>query len=105
MAPSLFLTGVTGYIGGDFLSLVTEKHPEYEITAIVRNSDKGAKVAAAYPKVKLVYGDLDSADVLEEEASKADIVYQFANVSLSAFREPEPSVDRGLSRFRISHLF
>jgi hypothetical protein len=41
---------------------------------LVRNSDKGALVAADYPKIRLVYGDLDSADVLEEEASKADIV-------------------------------
>lgn len=79
MAPSVFLTGVTGYIGGDFLALLNEKHPDWDITAMVRNSDKGAKVAQEYPKVKLVYGDLESAELLEEEASRADIVYQFAN--------------------------
>lgn len=43
---------------------------------MVRNSDKGAKVASQYPKVKLVYGDLDAVDVIEEEAKKADIVYR-----------------------------
>lgn len=81
MAPTIFLTGVTGYIGGDFLYRLLEKHPDWEsdVTVLVRNSDKGAKVAQNYPKIKLVYGDLDSADLLEEEASKADIVYQFAN--------------------------
>ena len=79
MAPKLFLTGTTGYIGGDFLYLVSEKHPDWEITALVRNSDKGAKVAAAYPKARLVYGDLSSTDLIEEEAAKADIVYHFAN--------------------------
>lgn len=79
MAPSVFLTGVTGYIGGDFLAALYEKHSDWDITAMVRNSSKGAKVAKAFPKVKLVYGDLESAELLEEEASKADIVYQFAN--------------------------
>lgn len=49
-------------------------HPEYEYTVLVRNSDKGAVVAAAYPKIRMAYGTLDDSAVLEEEASKADIV-------------------------------
>lgn len=53
---------------------IATAHPEYEITALVRNSDKGAKVAAKFPSVKLVYGDLDSVDVLERESRAADIV-------------------------------
>jgi len=40
----------------------------------VRNSDKGAQVVKDYAKIKLVYGDLDSAELLEEEARKADVV-------------------------------
>lgn len=53
---------------------IATAHPEYEITALVRNSDKGAKVAAKFPNVKLVYGDLDSVDVLERESRAADVV-------------------------------
>ena len=49
-------------------------HPEYEISALVRNSDKGVKIASQYSKVKLVYGTLDDAEVLEDEAKKADLV-------------------------------
>ncbi|KIV76865.1 hypothetical protein PV11_08716 [Exophiala sideris] len=79
MAPKLFLTGTTGYIGGDFLYLVSERHPEWELTCLVRNTDKGAKIASIYPKVRLVYGDLDAAELIEEEAANADIVYHFAN--------------------------
>ncbi|KAK1063027.1 hypothetical protein LTR74_009851, partial [Friedmanniomyces endolithicus] len=75
----IFVTGATGYIGGDALKAIIDAHPEYEITALVRNSDKGAQVAAVYPKVSLVYGDLDSTDLLTKEASKADIVCHFAN--------------------------
>lgn len=50
-----------------------------EITALVRNSDKGAKVASQYSSIKLVYGDLNSADILTTEASKADIVVHCAH--------------------------
>jgi len=71
-------TGATGYIGGDALVEIVQAHPDWEenITAAVRNSEKGAQVAAVFPKVKLVYGDLDSTAMIEEEASKADIVYR-----------------------------
>jgi N-acetyl-gamma-glutamylphosphate reductase len=70
----IFVTGVTGYIGGDALYEIAQAHPDYEITALVRNSDKGAKVAKVYPRIRLVYGDLDSADLIATEAQKADIV-------------------------------
>lgn len=90
-----YRTGTTGYIGGDALYRINEAHPDWEITCLVRNSEKGSKVAAQYPKVKLVYGDLDSADVIEEEAKKADIVYREnrsrpnlleSTLTISAFR-------------------
>jgi uncharacterized protein YbjT (DUF2867 family) len=69
-------TGVTGYIGGDALQVITKAHPDWEITALVRNSSKGAKVASQYPSVRLVYGDLESTDLISEEAKNADIVYR-----------------------------
>lgn len=59
------------------LYALEKAHPEYEITALARNSDSGAKVAAVYPKIRFVYGDLDNLDDLEllaEESAKADIV-------------------------------
>ena len=65
---------MTGYIGGDAFYEIHNAHPEIEYTCLVRNSDKGAQVASQYPKVRLVYGDLDSVEILEEEAKKADIV-------------------------------
>lgn len=58
---------------------VANAYPDLEITALVRNSDKGAKIAAQYAKVRLVYGDLDSTELLKEEASKADIVLHCAD--------------------------
>ena len=102
MAPSLFITGVTGYIGGDFLALVTESHPDWEITALVRNSDKGATVAQVYSKVKLVYGDLDATDLIAEEASKADVVLHFANCDHEASAR---AIIDGLNRSEKSEVF
>lgn len=44
----------------------------------MRNSDKGAQIASQYLRVRLVYGDLDSAELLDEEAQKADIILRKA---------------------------
>jgi len=77
--PKLFVTGATGYIGGDALYAIAHAHPDYEITALVRNSNKGGKVASQYASIRLVYGDLDSTDLITEEAAKADVVCHWAN--------------------------
>ncbi|KKY16334.1 putative nad-dependent epimerase dehydratase [Diplodia seriata] len=75
----IFALGATGYIGGDALHAISKAHPEFEWTCLVRNSDKGALVAKQYPKARLVYGDLDSSDLIAEEAAKADVVCNWAN--------------------------
>ena len=73
-ALTLYSTGATGYIGGDALHAIISAHPEYEVTCLVRDSSKGAQIASKYAKVRLVYGDLDSVDLIKEEAKKADVV-------------------------------
>jgi len=81
MAPKIFITGATGYIGGDVLYALYNAFPDYSFTAIVRNSDKGALVAAAFPRVRLVYGDMDSSALIEDECANADIVIHTADSS------------------------
>lgn len=76
-------TGATGYIGGDFLVDAVAAHADWEITCLVRNSDKGALIAKVFPSVRLAYGDLDSTTLIEEESSKADIVYRETSVLLN----------------------
>lgn len=70
----IFLTGATGYIGGDLLYVLQSTHPEYECSVLVRDSSKAAAVSKAYPNVRIVLGDLDSASLIEGEASRADVV-------------------------------
>lgn len=73
-------TGATGYIGGNALTAIIEKHPDWDFTCLVRNSDKGAQIVSVYPRIKLVYGDLSSVELIEEEASKADVVLRECSI-------------------------
>jgi N-acetyl-gamma-glutamylphosphate reductase len=75
---SAIRTGATGYIGGDALSVITQAHPEWELTVLVRNQETGKTVTRNFPKAKLVFGNLEDSELLEEEAKKADIVYRMA---------------------------
>jgi uncharacterized protein YbjT (DUF2867 family) len=42
---------------------------------LVRNVDKAAKLTAQYLNIRVVRGDLDSVDIIEEEVADADIVF------------------------------
>ncbi|RDW63266.1 hypothetical protein BP6252_10811 [Coleophoma cylindrospora] len=79
MTIKVFCTGLTGYIGGDFLYAVSRAHPDWEISALFRNETRAGVVLPRYSYVRAVYGDLDSTELIEEEAATADIVYHFAS--------------------------
>ncbi|KZF22419.1 NAD(P)-binding protein [Xylona heveae TC161] len=74
----IFLTGATGLIGGDLLFALSKAHPEYHVSALVRDATKGQKLVQEYPNARPVIGDLDSADVLRSEAAQADVTIQVA---------------------------
>ncbi|KAG7411487.1 hypothetical protein Forpe1208_v009668 [Fusarium oxysporum f. sp. rapae] len=63
-AKSVFITGITGFIGGDAFY-----------------ADKGKDVQKQYPDVKLAIGSLDDSKVIEKAASEADIVVHTAESS------------------------
>ena len=67
-------TGTTGYIAGDALFVLSQCHPEYEYAALVRSQEKADRVKKAYPSLRIVLGDLDDYDTLNEESARADIV-------------------------------
>ncbi|KXG49812.1 Semialdehyde dehydrogenase, NAD-binding [Penicillium griseofulvum] len=79
MAPKVFLTGATGYIGGDGLFTIASTHPDWEFSALVRSEEKANQVTSKYPQIRTVIGDLDSSELIEEEVKKADIVFHFAD--------------------------
>ena len=79
------LTPQTGYVGGDILHALLGGHSWWEeyITCLARSPYWGAALSAAYPNIEAVYGDLgDHHTIIEEEASKADIILHFASSDL-----------------------
>jgi putative NADH-flavin reductase len=67
-------TGASGYIGGDLLYLIAKRHPEYGVTALVRNTAQIETISRFSNNVQVVQGTLDDEGILEKEASEADIV-------------------------------
>jgi uncharacterized protein YbjT (DUF2867 family) len=74
MAPTIFITGVTGYIGGEVAVVLAQKHPEYDLVFLVRNEEQAKIVKARFPSAETVIGDLDSHEVLVEQGKRADVV-------------------------------
>ncbi|KAH8692125.1 hypothetical protein BGW36DRAFT_387047 [Talaromyces proteolyticus] len=75
----IFITGVTGYIGGDVLYGLTKAQAASSIVALVRNEAQAAFIAEQYPAVKPLIGNLDSVSEIEEQASQADVVLHLAS--------------------------
>ncbi|KZP27414.1 nucleoside-diphosphate-sugar epimerase [Athelia psychrophila] len=82
----IFITGASGYIGGSVLHGLTQafKADRVEITALVRNEEKAAKITAAHPDVKIAIGDFDSVDVIEKAAEESNIVIHTVSDNLVA---------------------
>ncbi|KAF2753595.1 NAD(P)-binding protein [Pseudovirgaria hyperparasitica] len=80
-ATKVFLTGITGYIGGDIFHVLHDKHPDWTYSVLVRSQDKADKIKAAFPDVRTVLGDLDNSAILTEESSGANIVIHTADAS------------------------
>jgi len=72
VAPKIFLTGATGYIGGSVLTGIVTAHPEYNVTVLLRTVPTGFE--KQFPNVTIVNGSFDSTDVLESTAAASDIV-------------------------------
>ncbi|KAJ5352436.1 hypothetical protein N7452_001410 [Penicillium brevicompactum] len=78
---SIFITGVTGFIGGDVLYGLTQKLTSSKIVALVRNQSQAAAVTGKFPTVTPLLGDLDSSVEIRQAASQADVVLHLASSS------------------------
>ena len=74
MTVKIFLTGATGYIGGDVLYQMHRRYPDFEYALLIRSEDKAKQVLSAYPNARVVIGGNDNSELLEREAARADIV-------------------------------
>ena len=77
--------------------MLSQAHPDWiaSITCLVRNQERGESLKKAYADVTLVYGTLDDATMLEEEAEKAEVVLHFAS---SDHVDGAEAIARGLKK-------
>ena len=73
-APRVLVTGVSGYLGGNIVVHIMQKHPEWNVVVLVRSEEQKNIVLARWPKIEVVIGDLDDKELLIKEGSKADVV-------------------------------
>lgn len=72
-----FILGATGYIGGDALVALVQKHPEFHYTALVRNPRDNKAVEAL--GVTVLQGSHSDLDIIEKAAIENDVVFNFAD--------------------------
>ena len=80
-ALKVFITGATGYIGGEVLYQILNLNYNFDITALVRNQAKSEKLLkSTNNKVKTAIGDLDDLQLIEKYAQESDIIINTADV-------------------------
>ena len=91
----IFITGGTGYIGGSILHLMVSRgYPDrFDISALVRRPEDFSRLQNL--GITPVAGTLDDSELLEQEASKADIVFNTANCD---HQSSATSIVEGLAR-------
>jgi UDP-glucose 4-epimerase len=72
--PRVFATGASGYLGGNTIARIVKKYPDWDVVVLVRTEEEEEKINAAWPNAQVVLGDLDDAETLSDEASKANVV-------------------------------
>ncbi|KAI5997250.1 hypothetical protein F5J12DRAFT_851731 [Pisolithus orientalis] len=89
---TIFFTGATGYVGGTVLTRLID-HPTFansEITLLIRPSKKDKISALHSLGLNTVLGSYNDLDILEEQASKADIVFSVADADNLAATGQQP---------------
>ncbi|KXS19965.1 NAD(P)-binding protein [Gonapodya prolifera JEL478] len=75
----VFLTGATGYIGGQVLFALLNRADasRYKIAALIRGEERAQKLRDLGTRV--VVGSLDDVEIIKKEASEADVVLHTAH--------------------------
>ncbi|RDW75541.1 NAD(P)-binding Rossmann-fold containing protein [Coleophoma cylindrospora] len=101
MSPQvIFITGASGYIGGEVVDVMSKKHPEWTLITLVRDAEQAKLVKGKYPAVETVIGTLDDHNLLVEEGKRADVVLQIASAD---HIEAGRSIIEGMSKGKKGH--
>ncbi|KAL4252221.1 NAD(P)-dependent Metabolic Enzyme [Abortiporus biennis] len=96
----IFFIGATGYLGGSILArlLIHPRANEFDITAIVRSSEKASGLQSQFG-VKTVVGSISDLDKLEDLSAQSHIVFSCADSdNLDAIK----AICRGLKKRRVT---
>ncbi|KAJ7134043.1 hypothetical protein C8R43DRAFT_1022260 [Mycena crocata] len=78
----IFITGATGFVGGTVLSLLLahENTANFNITALVRSSEKAEKLLdGSDHKINVVVGSHSDPELVERLASEAGVIFSMAD--------------------------
>lgn len=70
----VFLTGVTGFVGGTILSCLLKAHPNIRVKALIREERNAKELQSVYPNLTPIIGDLSSHSLLISTAAEVDFV-------------------------------
>ena len=70
----VFVTGVTGFVGGTVLSCLLKAHPNICVKALIREERDAKELQSVYPNLTPIIGDLSSLSLLISTAAEADFV-------------------------------
>ncbi|CAI6333472.1 unnamed protein product [Periconia digitata] len=80
----VFLTGVTGFVGGTILSRLLNAHPNVHVKALIRKESVAQELQSVYPNLTPIIGELSSLSLLESTAAEADFVIHAGGDNVSA---------------------
>ncbi|MCJ1477868.1 hypothetical protein MMC13_006541 [Lambiella insularis] len=80
----IFVTGVTGFVGGSVLASLYTAHPDIHITALVRKESDAEQLQRVYPSLLIVIGSLSSPSLLTFHAAAADFVIHMGGDNVPA---------------------
>ncbi len=82
--PRVFVTGVTGFVGGSVLASLYKAHPDIHITALVRKESDAEQLQSVYSNLLIVIGSLSSLSILTSNAAAVDFVIHMGGDNVPA---------------------
>lgn len=73
-SPCVFLTGVTGFVGGTILSSLYKTHPHVRVKALIHKEKDAKELQSVYPNLTPIIGTLSSLSLLTSTAAGVDFV-------------------------------
>ncbi|KAK4163718.1 NAD(P)-binding protein [Cladorrhinum sp. PSN259] len=70
----VFITGVTGFVGGTVLDCLLKAHPSVHVKALIREERDAKELQSVYSNLTPIIGDLSSLSLLTSTAAEADFV-------------------------------